>query len=244
MVDKPVLLLANSIATSMDMWEGQAARLKEHFRLLRYDYRGHGGSDTPAGPYSLDRLGRDAVELLDALRIDRVHFLGLSLGGIVAQWVAIHAPERIDRLILSNTAAHLGSPELWEGLIASVLKPGSMPETAESFMKNWFPSSMLTPDNPIVKSFREMVLATRPQGIAGSWAAIRDMDLRRTASLIDRPTLVIAGEQDPVTLPEHGELLAKTIPGAELLVLPSAHLPNVEMESAFIEEVTAFLRRL
>ncbi|QJC52361.1 3-oxoadipate enol-lactonase [Paenibacillus albicereus] len=242
--DKPVLLLANSIATSMDMWEGQAARLTEHFRLLRYDYRGHGGSDTPEGPYSLDRLGRDVVELLDALRIERVHFLGLSLGGIVAQWMAIYAPERIDRLVLSNTASHLGPTEQWEGLIAAVLQPDSMPEIAEMFMKNWFPASMRKLDHPIVESFRAMVLATRPQGIAGSWAAIRDMDMRRTASLIDRPTLVIAGEQDPVTLPEHGELLAQTIPGAELIVLPTAHLPNVELESAFLEAVTEFLRRL
>ncbi|MBW7457156.1 alpha/beta fold hydrolase, partial [Paenibacillus sepulcri] len=99
---KPILMLANSIATSMSMWDGQIADFSRHFRVLRYDYRGHGESDTPAGPYSFDRLGRDVIELLDALQIDRVHFLGLSLGGVIGQWLGIYAPERVDRLILSN----------------------------------------------------------------------------------------------------------------------------------------------
>ncbi|TYP73332.1 alpha/beta fold hydrolase [Paenibacillus methanolicus] len=240
--EKPVLLLANSIATSMDMWEGQIAELTRHFRVLRYDYRGHGGSDTPDGPYSFDRLGRDVVELLDALQFERVHVLGLSLGGAVAQWLGIYAPERIDRLILSNTSSYLGPADQWEGLIAAVQEPGKLPEFADMFIKNWLPAHLLASDNPIVASFREMVLATRPQGIAGSWAAIRDMDMRRTAALINRPTLVIAGQYDTVTLPEHGELLAKTVPGAKLLVLPAVHLPNVELPAEFLSAVLAFLQ--
>ncbi|GAE06534.1 alpha/beta fold hydrolase [Paenibacillus sp. JCM 10914] len=241
--DHPVLVLANSIATSMNMWNGQISELSEHFRILRYDYRGHGHSDTPNVPYSFDRLGRDVLELLDALQFDRVHVLGLSLGGVVAQWLGIHAPERIDRLILSNTSSYLGPAEQWEGLINSVLEPGKLPEIADMFMHNWFPSHMLTSENSLVASFRDMVLATRPQGIAGSWAAIRDMDMRRTVSLINSPTLVIAGQHDTVTLPEHGELLSKTISGAELLILPSVHLPMWSFHPNFSELCSSSCRQ-
>ncbi|MFD0589199.1 alpha/beta fold hydrolase [Paenibacillus sp. GCM10027627] len=236
----PVLMLANSIATTMDMWNGQISELSKHFRILRYDYRGHGNSDTPGGPYSFDRLGRDVVELLDALQIERVHFLGLSLGGIVAQWLGIYVPERVDRLILSNTASYLGPAEQWEGLMNSVLMPGKLPEFADMFIRNWFPPHML--ESSIVASFRKMVLATRPQGIAGSWAAIRDMDMRRTAALINSPTLVIAGQYDTVTLPEHSELIARTVPDARLLVLPAVHLTNVEYEVEFLSAVLEFLK--
>jgi 3-oxoadipate enol-lactonase len=238
---KPVLMLANSIATTMNMWDGQLAELSRYFRVLRYDYRGHGDSDTPDGPYSFDRLGRDVIELLDALDIDRVHFLGLSLGGAVGQWLGIYAPERIDRLILSNTSSYLGPPEQWQSLIASVMQPENLPEFTEVFMNNWFPSHMLEPENALVTSFRNMVLATRPQGIAGSWAAIRDMDMRRTASLIKSPTLVIAGQYDTVTLPSHGELIAETVPNAKFVLLPAVHLSNLEVQDKFLRVVIEFL---
>ncbi|WP_028549593.1 alpha/beta fold hydrolase [Paenibacillus sp. UNC451MF] len=240
--DKPVLLLANSIATSMNMWDGQLPEFSRHFRVLRYDYRGHGDSDTPAGAYSFDRLGRDVIELLDVLHIDRVHFLGLSLGGVIGQWLGIYAPDRIDRLILCNTSSYLGPAEQWEGLITSVLQPGNLTEFADMFMKNWFPSHMLHSENALVPSFRKMVLATRPQGIAGSWAAIRDMDMRRTVALISRPTLVIAGQYDTVTLPSHGELIAKTVPNAKLVMLPAVHLSNVEYQAEFLSTVLEFLQ--
>jgi 3-oxoadipate enol-lactonase len=240
--DKPVLMLVNSIATSMSMWDGQIAEFSLYFRVLRYDYRGHGDSDTPDGPYSFDRLGRDVIELLDALHIDRVHFLGLSLGGVVGQWLGIYAPERIERLILSNTSSYLGPAEQWEGLIASVQQPGKLPEFADMFINNWFPSHLLESESIIVTSFWKMVLDTRPQGIAGSWAAIRDMDMRRTAALISSPTLVIAGQYDTVTLPSHGELMAQTIPNAKLVMLPAVHLPNVEYQAEFMSTVLEFLQ--
>ncbi|MWC29155.1 alpha/beta fold hydrolase [Paenibacillus sp. MMS18-CY102] len=238
----PVLMLANSIATTMNMWDGQIAELAKHYQVLRYDYRGHGSSDTPAGPYSFDRLGRDAIELLDTLHIEKVHFLGLSLGGVIGQWLGIYAPERIDRLVLSNTSSYLGPPEQWQGLIQAVLQPENLPEIADTFLKNWFPPHMLEPVAAIVRSFREMVLTTRPEGIAGSWAAIRDMDMRRTVSLISSPTLVIGGQYDTVTLPSHSELIADTVPSATLVLLPSVHLPNIEYEHEFLNAVLGFLQ--
>jgi 3-oxoadipate enol-lactonase len=240
--DKPVLMLANSIATSMNMWDGQLTVLSRHFRVLRYDYRGHGDSDTPTGPYSFDRLGRDVIELLNALHIDRVHFLGLSLCGAIGQWLGIYAPERIDRLILSNTSSYLGPAEQWDGLIASVLQPENLTVFADMFIRSWFPSHMLETKNSLVTSFRKMVLATRAQGIAGSWAAIRDMDMRRTVALISNPTLVITGQYDTVTFPSHGELIAETVPNAKLVMLPAVHLSNVEYQAEFLSAVLEFLQ--
>lgn len=238
---KPVLLLSNSIGTDLHMWDGQVPALVERFRVLRYDGRGHGESGVPAGPYSLDRLGRDVVELLDQLGLERVHVLGLSLGGIVAQWMGIHVPERVDRLVLSNTAAYLGPPSQWDQPIADLLAAFDMTATTEAFLGNWFPAHTLGGDDEVVAAFRATLLATSQAGVAGSWAAVRDYDLRRTATLIERPTLVIAGEHDTVTSAEHGKEIAAIIPGAQLTVLPTVHLANVERPAEWVEAVVTFL---
>ncbi|MGO4711625.1 alpha/beta fold hydrolase [Bradyrhizobium sp. 2TAF24] len=238
---RPVLVLANSIATSLHMWDGQVAKLSETFRVLRYDYRGHGGSSVPVGAYSVDRLGRDVIELLDSLQFARVHFCGLSLGGWVGQWLGIHAPDRIERLILSNTAPHLGPASYFDEQIRAVLAAKDMSAAADMFMHNWFPEAMLTGPNEIVDRFRAMVLATPPQGLAGCYAAVRDSDLRRTIALITAPTLVIGGKDDKVTLASHSEAIAATIPGATLTLLPGVHLLNVERPAEFTSAVTRFL---
>lgn len=240
--DKPVLVLSNSIGTNMRMWDLQIPRLSEHFRVVRFDTRGHGASDVPAGAYSLDRLGRDVVELLDALGIEKAHFLGLSLGGFTGQWLGIHAPERVDRLILSNTSSYLGPAAQWDERIAAVLREKDMNATAAMFLANWFPAHMLESKAAIVEEFRAMLLATSPQGLAGSYAVVRDADLRRTIALIDRPTLVIGGKHDTVTRADHSEAIAATIPGARLLLLPSVHLTNIELPEEFMHAVVDFLR--
>ena len=239
--DKPVLLLSNSIGTDLHMWDATVPRLAEHFHVLRYDARGHGASDAPAGAYSMDRLGRDVVELLDALGIQRVHMLGLSLGGIVAQWLAIHVPERIDRLILSNTAAHIGPTQYFDQAIAELQQAPDMHATTETFLRNWFPARMLESNDPAVDPFRRTLLATPREGIIGGWTAVRDADLRRTITLITHPTLVIAGQHDTVTSARHGEEIAAAIPGAQLHMLDTVHLANVELPDAFLEAVLDFL---
>lgn len=241
--DRPVLVLSNSIATALEMWDEQIPELARHFRVLRYDTRGHGASGVPPGAYSLDRLGRDVVELLDALGVGRAHFLGLSLGGMIGQWLGIHAPERILRLMLSNTSAYLGPAGQWDRRIADVRRAPDMTESAELFLSHWFPTRMLEGREPVVERFRAMILATHPQGLMGAYAAVRDMDLRRTDALIASPTLVIAGQHDTVTAPSHGELIASTVPGAEFVTLPTVHLPNVERPDAFMSAVLAFLLR-
>ncbi|MDF0751089.1 3-oxoadipate enol-lactonase [Marinobacter sp. 71-i] len=239
--DKPVLVLSNSIGTDLHMWDAQVPELTRHFRVLRYDMRGHGASGVPSGAYSIGRFGRDVIELLDSLGIERAHFLGLSLGGYVGQWLGIHTPERIGRLILSNTAAYLGPAEQWDEAIAAVLEAEDMKETAERFLLNWFPARLLEAESPVVERFRNMLLATDRQGLAGSWAIVRDTDMRRTISLISRPTLIIAGEHDPVTTLEHSELMAGTIPEARLVVLPATHMTNVQYPAEFLEAVVTFL---
>lgn len=238
---RPVLALSNSIGTTLAMWDGQIPALTRHFRVLRYDARGHGASDVPAGAYSLDRLGRDVVELLDALRVERAHFLGLSLGGIVGQWLGVHTPERLNKLVLSNTAAYLGPAPPWDDRIAAVLRAPDMKETAEIFLANWFPAPMMRAGGPAVDAFRAMLLATDRRGLAGAYAAVRDADLRRTVALIEAPTLVIAGRDDTVTSLAHGEQIAATVPGARLVILPAVHLPNVEHPEAFAATVLDFL---
>lgn len=239
--DKPVLVLSNSIGTDLHMWDAQIPELAKRFRVLRYDMRGHGASDVPSGAYSIDRSGRDVIELLDSLDVERAHFLGLSLGGYVGQWLGIHTPERIDRLILSNTAAYLGPAEQWDEAIAAVLEAEDMKETAERFLLNWFPPQMLEAESSVVDRFRNMLLATDKQGLAGSWAIVRDTDMRRTISLISRPTLIIAGEHDPVTTLEHSELMAETILKADLVVLPVMHMTNVQSPTEFLRTVVTFL---
>jgi 3-oxoadipate enol-lactonase len=241
--DRPALILANSIATTLDMWDLQIPKFVDHFRVVRYDYRGHGGSDVPAGAYSDGRLGRDVLELMDWLRIERAHFLGLSLGGWVGQWLAIHASERIDRLILSNTSSYLGPAETFDKSIAATLAAPDMKEAAETFLGNWFPKAMVAANGPVVRQFREMLLHISRQGLAGLLAAVRDADMRRTSALIQSPTLVIAGEFDTVTSHAMGEAIARTIPGARLKTFPAVHFSNIEFAQAFSEEVVAFLNQ-
>lgn len=239
--DLPVLILSNSIATNLSMWDGEVAQLSQNFRVLRYDTRGHGGSDAPDGPYSLDRLGRDVIEMMDALQVERAHFCGLSLGGFVGQWLGIHAPDRIDRLILSNTAPYLGPAPQWDALIDQLQGGRSMDEMADFFIGNWFPPRMIGEQPETVARFHAMVRATSPQGLAGCFAVVRDADLRRTNRLIEAPTLVIGGHDDMVTLASHSEMIAAAIPSARLCLLPGVHMLNVEQPAAFMDAVQAFL---
>lgn len=228
----PAVLLSNSLGTRLDMWAPQMDALTGRFRVLRYDSRGHGRSDVPAGGYGMDRLGRDAIELLDILGLDTVHFCGLSKGGMVGQWLGARAPERLGRMVLANTSAYMGPPALWDGRIAAV-RSGGMAALADSVLARWFTPSFHAAAPERVAPVREMLLATAPEGYAGCCAGLRDMDLRLTAPLIRAPTLVIVGAQDPSTPPAEGHWLAETIPDARLATLECAHLSNVERASGF-----------
>jgi 3-oxoadipate enol-lactonase len=236
----PVLMLSNSLGTDMAMWDPQMAELTKAFRVLRYDSRGHGASDWPAGGYSMDRLGRDAVQLLDYLNLDRVHFCGLSKGGMVGQWLGMRAPARIDRLVLANTSTYMGPPANWQARIAGVMRDGMAP-LVEASLQRWFTPGFPERNPDAVAAIRKMLLACDPAGYSGCCAAIRDMDMSVAAGLITCPTLVVAGARDPSTSLADGQFLVDAIPDARLVVLDAAHLSNVEQPVAFSAAVLAFL---
>jgi len=238
--DAPVLLLSNSLGTDMDMWAPQMSLWSQHFRVLRYDSRGHGASDSPAGAYSIARLGYDVVELLDALGLGALHFCGLSLGGMVGQWLAVHAPERIKRLVLANTSCYMGPPSNWQARIERVLADGMAP-LAEASIARWFTPAFAERNPQIVAPIRDMLLATNAAGYAGCCAAIRDMDHRPIVALIRTPTLVIAGKADPATPVRDAMNLYEKVQNGSIAKLEAAHLSNVEDADNFERTVRIFL---
>lgn len=236
----PVLLLSNSLGTDMEMWAPQMQAWARDFRVLRYDQRGHGGSDAPVGAYSMDRLGRDVVEMLDALGLARVHFCGLSLGGMVGQWLGVRASDRIDRLVLANTSSWMGPPSGWDARIATV-RAGGMAPLAQASVERWFTADFAASQPDAVAPIISTLTATDPGGYAGCCAAIRDMDMRPVCGLITNPTLVIGGLRDPSTPPSHSQDMASAIADSRLEMLEAAHLSNVEQPALFAEAVRAHL---
>ena len=226
--DGPVLVMANSLGTMLEMWDDQAPELGERFRLLRYDHRGHGGSSVPPGPYTIEALGRDALAMLDGLGIERFSFCGLSIGGMVGMWLASEVPERVEGLVLCCTSALLGPRELWDERI-SVARSEGMDALVDGVIERWFTPAIYAEKPETVKKAARMLRGTDPEGYAGCCAAIRDMDLRDRLGKIQAPTLVISATEDPATPPEHGELIRDSIPGSNFEVVPDAsHLANIE----------------
>jgi 3-oxoadipate enol-lactonase len=230
--DAPPLILSNSLGADLRMWDPQAEALAERFRLVRYDTRGHGASPVPDGPYSIDHLGQDALALLDHLGIERAHWVGLSLGGMTGMWLAINAPERLDRLVVLCTSAQLGPPENWRERAETVRAQGTE-AVADAGVGRWL-TERFRAENPDTAAWlRDMIRATPDPGYAACCAVIEHMDLTPGLAGITAPTLVIAGAQDPTTPPEHGERIAAAVAGARLEVLePAAHLANVEQPDA------------
>jgi 3-oxoadipate enol-lactonase len=238
--EAPVLVLCNSLGTTLEMWDAQMPAFAERFRVLRYDTRGHGRSSVPRGPYSVADLGKDLLSLLDQNGIDRVRFCGLSMGGMTGMWLGCNAPERIERLVLCNTSAKLGSPETWNERIALVEKEG-MKAMAEGVIARWFTPEFRARDPEAVEKVRRMLLETPAAGYAACCAAIRDQDQRETVCTIRAPTLIVAGIHDPATPPDHAHAIASRIPGARVIELPAAHLSNIEAADRFTASVLDFL---
>ena len=236
----PVLVLANSLGTDLGMWEPQVAAFSSRFRVLRHDSRGHGQSAVTPGPYTIDRLGQDVVALLDALGIARAHFCGLSKGGMVGMWLGVNAGERVDRLVLANTAAKIGTAELWNARIDAV-RQGGMAAVADQVVGRWFTEGFRARAPEAVERVRQMLLATPPEGYTACCAAVRDMDQRADIVRIDRPTLVIAGTHDGSTPPADTRAIAETVRAAKCVELDASHLSNVEQAEQFTREVLDFL---
>lgn len=238
--DAPVLVLSNSLGTTLAMWLPQLAALTEHFRVLRYDTRGHGQSDVTPGPYSIAQLGRDVISLLDGLKISAAHFCGLSMGGMTGIWLGVHAPERIKCLALCNTSAAIGVPEVWNTRIAKVRQEG-MASIIDDVLERWFTADFLAHAPAQIERVRQMLQDTPAEGYIANCAAVRDMNQRADLQRITAPTLVIGGKYDKATPPEHGELIARAIPGAKYAELNAAHLSNWEVAQAFTQMLLSFL---
>ncbi|WP_438868807.1 3-oxoadipate enol-lactonase [Pseudomonas sp. L1(2025)] len=239
----PVLVLSNSLGTDLHMWDVQIPAFIKHFRVLRFDTRGHGKSLVTEGPYSIEQLGRDVIALLDALDIQRAHFCGLSMGGLIGQWLGIHAGDRLLRLVVCNTAAKIGTPEIWNPRIEMVLRDGAAAMVAlrDASIARWFTADFAAANPHQAQQITDMLAATSPQGYAASCAAVRDADLREQLSTIQVPTLAIAGTEDAVTPPAGSHFIQNQIKGAEYAEFYAAHLSNVQAGAAFSERVVEFL---
>ena len=241
--DKPLLVLVHSLGVDHGLWDPQMPALLRYFQVLRLDLRGHGASDSPAADYTIEQLAQDVLAAVDSTARARGRFAycGLSLGGMIGQWLGANAAHRITHLVLANTSPRVGAPELFDSRRRAVLA-GGMVAVESAVMERYFSPRVLASANPQVATSRTALLAANPLGYAGCCAAIRDMDQRALLGRIGVPALVIGGTLDAATPWEgHGDLLASAIPGARSVVLEAAHLSNVELPSAFTNALFDFL---
>jgi 3-oxoadipate enol-lactonase len=238
--DAPALILSNSLGTNLHMWDEQTPEWSKHFRVVRYDRRGHGKSGVPQGPYSMERFGRDVLAVADALDIETFNWCGLSMGGMVGQWLGANAPDRVEKLILSNTNYNYADKTPWNDRIKFVQDKG-LAELVEPNMERWFTKGFRENSPQTVARIREIFLKTDPVGYIACCEAIRDMDFTASNPSIAAPTLVIVGSQDPATPPAAGEAIAKQIKGAKLAALDAAHIANMEQPKIYTETVLNFL---
>ncbi|BCB87655.1 3-oxoadipate enol-lactonase [Phytohabitans suffuscus] len=240
--DAPVLVLANSLGTTVDMWEPQLPALVERYRVVRFDTRGHGRSAAPPGPYTIGDLGGDVLALLDDLGVARAHYCGLSLGGMVGMWLAAHAPERVDRLVLCCTSARPAAPESWAHRAATVRAEGTG-AIADLVVSRWLTPGYASRQPDLVVRLRAMLAGTHAEGYASCCGVIETLDLTAALPRITAPTLVVHGADDPAILPSHGADIAAAVPGARLtLVRDAAHLANVEQTDVVTALIVEHLR--
>jgi len=239
---RPAIVLSHSIGCDMSLWAQQVPDLLQHFQVLRYDTRGHGASDAPKGDYSMEIMGRDVLRLVDSLGIATFAFCGLSLGGMIGQWLGANAGDRLTGLVLANTSSHIAPKSFWDERRRLVLE-GGMAAIVDGAMQRFFSPETLAEKNVYASSIRAVILGTDPAGYAACCAAIRDMDHTALLAEIRVPTLVIVGERD-VSTPwaGHGEVLAREIRGARMVHLPTAHLSNVERPRSFTAAIYELLR--
>jgi 3-oxoadipate enol-lactonase len=239
----PVLILSNSLGTTHHMWEPQVAPFTKHFRLVRFDRRGHGQSTVPPGPYSMERLGRDVLAIMDAIGIEKANWCGLSMGGMEGMWLGAHAPDRFDRLVLANTSCHYPDREFWNERIKLIRANGGLAPVADRLTGAWFTRDFRAREPAIVERMRAGLAATPAEGYIACGEAVRDMDHREILAQIEAPTLVIIGRHDPATTPEAGRFIHSRIPGASLATIEAAHLSNIEQPAQFTDAALDFLTR-
>jgi len=239
--DGPPLVFSNSLGINLAMWDGQLEEAARTWRVIRYDQRGHGESEASEGPYAMERLGRDVVDLLDALRIRRTAFCGLSMGGMTGMWLAANEPGRFTRMALCNTSAFFPDKSVWDQRM-ELVRGGGMQAVKQPTIERWFTPQFRDRNPQEVERVAAMIEKCKPAGYLGCCAAIRDMDLREDVKRIDLPCLVVIGRHDPATVPAMGEVIASTIPGAQSKVLDTAHLSNIEDPRGFNAAIFGFVQ--
>lgn len=239
---RPVLVLSNSLGTTLEMWEPQLSALTRTHPVVRYDHRGHGRSPVPPGPYTVAELGRDVLELIDELDVDRVSFCGLSIGGVVGIWLACHVPDRLDRLVLACT--RLSYPHREWNDRATVVRADGVVAIADAVLGRWFIPSFRDSSPTTVERFRSMLTETSVEGYAACCDALAGLDLSDMLSSITAPTLVLSGSDDPAAPPDLGAHVAASIVGASHAVIAGgAHIANVEQPEAFTAQLLEHLTR-
>src|SRR5215472_6257291 len=236
----PTLILSHSLGSNLSMWDAQAPPFEKRFRLLRYDMRGHGQSSAPPPPYTVPDLMRDILALADYLHIGRFHFCGLSIGGMIGMSLALHAPERLHKLVLCNTAPKIGTDEFWNARIQTV-ETGGMKEIAAAVTGRWFTPAFQSSSPERVESAISVLESLNPDGYVGGFTAVRDFDFRANVAQIRTQTLVISGTHDPAATPADGRFLAEHIPGARYTELDTSHLSSIEDPTHFNQAVLSFL---
>lgn len=239
----PALLLSNSLGTTLEMWEPQVSVFAQSLRVVRYDTRGHGGSPATPGPYSVADLGQDALAVLDALQLERAAFCGISLGGHTGLWLGVHAGHRLSRLAVCNSAALIGTPGAWAERAAMVRASGAagMRSLAHSAPARWFTAGFASAHPAVVQRAQGWIAGIDPEGYAACCEALAASDLRGDLPRITTPTLLLAGEADPVTTVADAQAMQAHIAAAGLAVVPASHLSNLEAPQAFSDAVLAFL---
>lgn len=236
--DAPVVLMGSSLGTTLSMWEGPAAALATSCRVVRFDHRGHGGSPVPAGPYTIEDLGRDVLALADHLGASRFHYAGVSLGGMVGMWLAAHKPDRVRRLVLLCASAFMDAEESWRER-AAIVRTAGLESIADPIVSRWFTPSYRVEHPDVFASYRAGMVGTPAEGYAGCCEAIAVMDQRADLATITAPTLVVSAARDHSIPPDHGERIAVAVPGSRFEVLgDGAHLAAVQRSDL----VTALLR--
>jgi 3-oxoadipate enol-lactonase len=239
----PALLCINSLGTALDLWEPQVAPLSARRRLVRYDQRGHGGTPAPNGPYTIDALGEDAIELLDRLGLQRASLCGLSIGGAVAMWIAANAPDRVDRLVVGSAGPRFATPEVWIERAATVRAKGTE-AVVDGVLERWFTPGFAAARPEVVARFRATFCAVNREGYAGCCDALAVWDAAPHLGRIFAPTLVIAGAEDTVAPPERGREIADGVADGRLVVLDEcAHLASANQPAAFTEAALAHLTK-
>lgn len=238
---KPALIFSNSLGTNFKMWQAQIDFFQQDFFVICYDTRGHGASSAPQGPYSIDQLGQDVVNLLDHLNVEKAAFCGISMGGLTGQWLAIHRPERFNQVVVCNTAAKIGQEQAWNDRAALVREQGLQP-IASAAASRWFTEPFIQSNATVVNNLQNDLAAGSAEGYASCCEALAKADVREQLKDITVPVLVVAGQQDPVTTVVDGQFMVERIANSQLFEINASHISNVELPNEFNQAVKQFIQ--